>query len=115
MIRPAALIACTTVFAACGGGDRPPRADAPPASRDCGRAQGDSARAVCLALNEVERTDTMRVEAYGIERYGDTICVRMGPDRDRYPAMLDGESAVSVLHGRVVGTLTGDSVPCPHG
>jgi hypothetical protein len=103
------------VLAACGGDDQAPRAEAPLASRDCGAAGGDSARAVCLALNEVERIDTYRVAAYGIERYGDTICVRMGPDRERYPAMLDGESAVAVLHGTVVATIRSDSVPCPHG
>jgi hypothetical protein len=115
MMRPATLIACITVLAACGGGDRAARADAPPASRDCTRAQGDSASAVCLALNAVERIDTFRAELSGIERRGDTICVYTGPDRERYPAMLDGEGAVAILHGRVVATLTGDSVPCPHG
>ena len=98
MMRAAALIACTAMLSACGGGDQAPRAETPLASRDCGAAGGDSARAVCLALNEVERIDRFRVAAYGIERYGDTICVRMGPDRERYPAMLDGESAVAVLH-----------------
>jgi hypothetical protein len=115
MIRPATVIAGAVAVAACGGGDRAARAVPPRASRDCGRARGDSARAVCLALNEVERIDTFRAEAFRLERYGDTICVQLARDSKRYPRMLDGGTAMAVLRGRVVATMTGDSVPCPHG
>lgn len=83
------------------------------AARDCSRAEGDSAQAVCLAGNEIERITSMYAEAYGIERHGDTICVRTWPDRKRQPAMLDGEGAVEVVRGKVIASLTGDSVPCP--
>ena len=117
------VLAAAALLAACGDGrgeDNAARADSakdetPIAGRDCQRAEGDSAQAVCKALNEVERNDRARAQAYAIERYGDTICVRIGPGDDRRPAVLDGESAVAVLHGRVVATIRGDSVPCPHG
>lgn len=129
MIRIAAVLALAC-GAACGRpaheGDTasmPPAAanDAPSmartgtgfADRDCGRATGDSAQAVCLAENEIERITSMYAEAYGIERHGDTICVRTWPEGCRHPDMLDGEGAVEVVQGRVIASLTGDSVPCP--
>lgn len=128
MIRVAAVLALACA-AACGGQarenapaaalERPATADARGgagsalAGRDCGRAGGDSALAVCLAENEIERVTSEYAEAHGIERHGDTICVRTWPDRKRAPAMVDGEGAVEVAGGKVIASLTGDSVPCP--
>lgn len=129
MIRVTAVLALACV-AACG---RPAResdtASIPPAAatdaastsrmgaglatRDCSRARGDSAQAVCLGLNEIERITSMYAEAHGIERRGDTICVHTGPDRQHHPMMLDGGGAVEVVRGKVIASLTGDSVPCP--
>jgi hypothetical protein len=108
------MLACAGaafVFGACGGTGRD---DAPLAARDCSRAQGDTARAMCLAVNAVERMDSIRAEAYAVERYGDTICVHTWPDPDLHSDMVDGEGAVAIVHGLVVRTVMGDSVPCPH-
>jgi hypothetical protein len=107
-------IAIAALLAGCSrsGGDAAPSSGAL-ASRDCTRTQGDSARAVCLAENEIERIGNVPAEAYAVERRGDTLCVHTWPDHKRYPVTLDGEGAVEVVAGKVIATLTGDSVPCP--
>lgn len=120
-MRAAALLVLVCA-AACAGGDRkdapgaeaaaPAAAAGPLASRDCSRAQGDSAQAVCLALNEVERIDSSRA---AVTRYlvrGDTTCVETGPDNT---STLDGGGAVQLVGGRVVWAEVSDSTGCAGG
>lgn len=83
------------------------------AARDCSRAEGDSAQAVCLAENEMERLTSEYAKAYAIERRGDTICVHTGPDREYAPSMVDGGGTVEVVRGWVTASLASDSTPCP--
>jgi hypothetical protein len=97
------------LLAACGG-KQEKAADVPLAGRDCRVAQGDSARAVCIAVNEVERRDgsfKSRMAAY--QQRGDTICVETGPQDS---GILDGGGAVEVVQGRVSSVVLGDSVGC---
>jgi len=119
----ALLLAITT---ACGGGGRKDaavaevrkdvptaeRADAPLAARDCSRAAGDSAQAVCLALNEIERIGSARAAVTRYLVLGDTTCVETGPD-NRYT--LDGGGAVQLVGGRVVWAEVSDSTGCAGG
>jgi len=103
------VILFAALLAACGG-KREKAADVPLDGRDCRLAQGDSARAVCIAVNEVERRDRgykSRMSAY--QQRGDTICVETGPAE---PTMLDGGGAVEIVQGRVSSVVLGDSVGC---
>jgi hypothetical protein len=82
------------------------------ASRDCRRREGDSAQAVCKALNEVERGG-IPAKVFALVRHGDTICVHTGPDyRGDGPVGVDGEAVVEVVGNRVVSTAFSDSIGC---
>jgi hypothetical protein len=97
------------LLAACGG-KQEKAADVPLAGRDCQRAQGDSAQAVCIAVNEVERRDVgLKSKVFQYQRRGDTICVETGPAD---PTTLDGSGAVEIVRGRVSSVVQGDSVGC---
>ena len=117
----AALAAAAVLLAACGGGggdadsvktDSVKTDDTPLAGRDCRQAAGDSAQAVCKALNEVERRGGP-ARVFGFVRHGDTICVHTGPaPRGNGPVGTDGEGAVEVVGGRVVSSVLSDSTGC---
>lgn len=110
------LVAAAVLLGACGSGARNEAAagdvrdDAPIAGRDCRRrAGGDSAQAVCTALNEVEHIGGFRARVYHFVRYGDTICVATGPAD---PNTLDGSGAVEIVGGRVAHAVVTDSTGC---
>jgi hypothetical protein len=96
-------------LAACGAG----RAEeaAPADSRDCRLARGDSAQAVCIAVNEVERHLRLKSRVVGYQRRGDTICVETGPDD---PRTLDGGGAAEIVRGSLSSVVVGDSMGCPN-
>lgn len=119
MIRRAALFALLGL-AACHRPAREPAATgdvvggdrAPLAARDCGHTQGDSARVVCLALNEVERIGGSRAALTRFLVLGDTTCVETGPDNLN---TVDGGGAVQIVRGRVVWAEVQDSTGCAGG
>lgn len=96
------------LLAACNSGGG--KEAAPSDVRDCRLAQGDSAHAVCIAVNEVDRRDrSFKSKMSGYQRRGDTICIETGPAE---PTMLDGGGAVEIVRGRVSSVVLGDSVGC---
>ena len=114
------ILAAAALLAACGDGrgeDHAARADSakdetPIAGRDCRQAVGDSAQAVCKALNDVERRG-VPAQVLGFVRHGDTICVHTGTDyRGNGPMGTDGEGIVEVVGGRVVSSAMSDSTGC---
>ena len=111
--RRLAVVAAATLLTACGGSqEKAP--DLPLAGRDCRRAQGDSAQAVCVALNEVERRDGTPAKPLHVMRRRQGWCVHTIPDADRMAvAVLDGEGVVEVSQGRVLSAFGGDSIGCP--
>jgi hypothetical protein len=102
------VIFSAALLSACGG-NREKAADVPLAGRDCRVAQGDSAQAVCSAMNEVERRDHFKSRVSAYQQRGDTICVEAGPAD---PGTLDGGGAVEIVQGRVSSVVLGDSVGC---
>ena len=108
LYRRFAVTLAVTLLAACGG-NREEAADVPLAGRDCRVAQGDSAQAVCSAVNEVERRDHLKSRVSAYQQRGDTICVETGPAD---PGTLDGGGAVEIVQGRVSSVVLGDSVGC---
>ncbi|MFL5539619.1 MAG: hypothetical protein ACJ8J0_11540 [Longimicrobiaceae bacterium] len=102
------VIFSAALLAACGG-KQEKAADVPPGGSDCRVAQGDSAQAVCIAVNEVERRDHFRSRMSAYQQRGDTTCVETGPADSR---TLDGGGAVEVVQGRVSSVVLGDSVGC---
>jgi hypothetical protein len=100
--------------AACGGSEPPARqtpAETPLASRNCLVETADTAQAICIALNTVERVGGFRSTPEAVSRRGDTLCVHTMAASG--PAVLDGEGAVEVLHGRVINAEVTDSTGCP--
>jgi hypothetical protein len=111
--RPALALAAA-LLAACGGSEPPARrapAETPLASRDCQRETGDTAQALCIALNTVERAAGFRSTPASVTRHGDTLCVHTKAASG--PAVIGGEGAVEVLHGQVIDTEVSDSSTCP--
>jgi len=116
--RPARIrvvLAAAALLAACGrgsdgaGGADGVKDDAPLAGRDCRRAEGDSAQAVCRALNEVERKSGVRARVSAYQRRGDTTCVETGPT---VQAGTDGGGVVEIVRGNVATAMLVDSGGC---
>lgn len=118
MIRIAAVLALGGVAACAGGGEERTAAresrDSDGRSlgnRDCGRRGGDSARAVCTGLNEIERISGFPADLYAYQRRGDTICVETTPNMDEH-ATVDGGGVVEIVQGRLVTAFLVDSGGC---
>lgn len=117
MKPPLLLILAASALSACGsgGGDRAAETEKAPGSvnlvqapaADCSAADGDSARAVCLAMRP-EFPDAAARRVFEVVRRGDTICVHTGPGELR----TDDEARVLVVRGAVVETTRSDSTGC---
>lgn len=105
------VVLAAALLAACGGREEK-AADVPLAGRDCRRASGDSAQAVCIALNTVERVGSLRARVHEFVRHGDTLCVHTFPDR---ADGVDEEGRVEVVRGQVVSAEVTDSTGCGRG
>lgn len=81
-------------------------------SADCSAAEGDSARAVCLATR-LEFPDPAPRTVFEVARRGDTICVTTGPGQQPDgTVMVDGMARIKVLKGAVVERVESDSIGC---
>jgi hypothetical protein len=109
------LVAATLLLGACGGGARNESADAavrddtPITGRDCRRAEGDSAQAVCTALNEIERMSNRKAQVSAYQRRGDTTCVETSP---KVQEGTDGGGVVEIVRGRLATAEMVDSGGC---
>src|SRR5687767_11148518 len=104
-----ACVGAAAVLAACSRGGRD---DALLVARECWREQGDSAVAVCAALNTHERVKHTRAKVDYFVRRGDTLCVITSP-ADGIPR-IDGQTAVEIVDGSL-GRIVTDSVSCGGG
>ena len=116
-LRAATLLACFATGCARGDAPRaeapppadPPRAEAPASAPDCTREASDEARARCLAVDTAQLlAPQLGARAMETVRRGETTCVHTGPK----PGVVDGESRVSVVGGRVVKIEQSDSTGC---
>jgi len=105
------VLALGALAGACGG-DAPARTSAArTADGACAQPAGDSARAVCAALDTVAKMSGQPARVLRLSRQGEHTCVLTVPSD---PAVTDGMGAVVVgPRGRIVSAVVTDSAGCP--